>query len=113
MSTELGREGQKDLCRKLDAVGWGVFFVWMGIIMLVKILPAGVGSIGIGAIILGEAVARFLLKVSISAFWVLMGAIFILAGIGELWAINLPLLPIAFIIVGALLIFRQTTKTNK
>ncbi len=113
MATEIGMEKQKELGRKLDAIGWGVFFIWMGIIMLVKVLPIGVGSIGIGVIILGEAVARFLLKVSISAFWILLGIIFILAGVGEIWAINLPLLPIAFIICGALLIFRQTTKTKK
>ena len=112
MSTEFGTKSS-DLGRRLDAIGWGVFFVWLGIIMLVKVLPQGVGALGVGAIILGEAVARFLLRVSVSAFWILLGLIFLAAGVAELWAVQLPLLPIAFIIAGALLVFRQTTKAKK
>jgi len=110
MSTEL--QGRSALCRKLDAIGWGAFFVWMGLTMLVK-MPAGVTTIGIGIIILGEAIARAVLHVSVNAFWILLGVIFIAAGLGEIFAINLPMLPIAFLIAGVLLIFRQTTKTKK
>ena len=101
------------LCRKLDAIGWGTFFIWMGLIMLIKVFPAGTASIGIGVIILGEAVARVILGVSVSAFWILLGIIFLGAGFGEIFAINFPLLPIAFLVCGALLIFRQTTKMKK
>ena len=113
MSTELESSKKHELSRKLDAIGWGVFFIWIGITMLVKIFPAGVASLGVGAIILGEAIARFLLRVSVTAFWILLGLIFIAAGVGELWAIDLPLMPIAFIVAGALLIFRLTTKAKK
>ena len=49
---------QKDkMDRKLDAVGWGLFFIWMGIAILADV-GWGVGLIGIGMIILGSLVAR-------------------------------------------------------
>lgn len=111
MSTEMG--GRNALCRKLDAIGWGAFFCWMGLTMLIKAFPPGVVTIGIGVIILGEAAARFVLKVSVNGFWILLGVIFLAAGLGEIFAINLPMLPIAFIIAGVLLIVRQTTKAKK
>ncbi len=48
---------RKRLGRTLDAVGWGVFFIWIGIAFLAD-LGWGVGFIGIGLIILGSLVAR-------------------------------------------------------
>ena len=104
---------QHALCRKLDAFGWGAFFIWMGLTELIKVFPAGTASLGIGAIILGESVARLVLGVSVSAFWILLGLIFLGAGFGEIFAIDFPLLPIAFLVCGVLLILRQTTKTKK
>ena len=115
MSTDLSTttEREQALHRKLDAIGWGAFFVWMGLTMLIKVFPAGTAAIGIGIIIMAEAVARLVLSASISAFWVLLGIIFLAAGFGEVFAINFPLLPIAFLVCGVLLIVRQTTKAKK
>jgi hypothetical protein len=115
MSTELdtGAAQRSAMSRKLDAIGWGVFFVWMGIIMLVKVLPAGTGSIGVGVIILAEAIARLFMRISVNAFWILIGIIFLASGFGEIFAVNFPLLPIAFLVCGVLLIIRQTTKAKK
>ncbi|MBA4392767.1 MAG: hypothetical protein C0407_04350 [Desulfobacca sp.] len=48
---------RKRLNRKLDTVGWGLFFIWMGIALLAG-LGWGVGFLGVGLIILGKLVAR-------------------------------------------------------
>ncbi len=45
------------LDRRLDAMGWGLFFVWMGIAVLADV-GWGVGLLGVGLIILGGLVAR-------------------------------------------------------
>ena len=45
------------LCRKLDTIGWGLFFIWIGIAILAD-MGWGVGLIGVGVIILGGFVAR-------------------------------------------------------
>jgi len=103
-------------CRRsvrLDAVGWGLFFIWIGVIFLVKNIPDGVGSLGIGVIVLGLTLVRRLIGISISLFWIAIGLLFILAGLGEIFAIDLPLLPIALIVCGVLLLFHRRSRRIK
>lgn len=38
--------------RTLDAVGWGLFFIWIGIAILIDV-GWGIGLIGVGVLILG------------------------------------------------------------
>jgi hypothetical protein len=52
------------LDRKIDAVGWGLFFIWMGIAVLADV-GWGVGFLGVGLIILGALGAREYLSGSI------------------------------------------------
>jgi hypothetical protein len=48
---------RKKLERKLDAAGWGLFFIWMGIAILADV-GWGVGFLGLGIIILGSLGVR-------------------------------------------------------
>ena len=48
---------RKKLNRKIDAAGWGLFFIWIGIAVLAD-MGWGVGLIGVGVIILGGLAAR-------------------------------------------------------
>jgi hypothetical protein len=57
---------QKDVRREIDAIGWGVFFIWVGLAVLAD-LGWGVGMIGVGLIILGVFVARTHLTKSTSS----------------------------------------------
>jgi hypothetical protein len=34
--------------KRLDAVGWALFFIWIGVVLLVKSLPHGLGALGLG-----------------------------------------------------------------
>jgi hypothetical protein len=54
---ELKTAGRKKLNRKIDAAGWGVFFIWIGVAILAD-AGWGVGLIGVGVIILGGMAAR-------------------------------------------------------
>jgi hypothetical protein len=54
---ELKTAPRKKLYRKLDALGWGLFFLWMGIAVLADV-GWGVGFLGVGLIILGFLGAR-------------------------------------------------------
>jgi hypothetical protein len=47
----------KKLERKLDAVGWGLFFIWIGIAVLADV-GWGVGCIGTGLIIFATLAVR-------------------------------------------------------
>jgi len=57
---------QKSMCRKIDTIGWGVFFIWIGIAILAD-LGWGIGLIGVGLIILGGFAARARLTTSTSS----------------------------------------------
>ncbi len=92
---------------RIDAVLWGLFFVWIGIVLLFQVVPPGVGSLGVGVIVLGGAMARLIAGVSVSNFWLIIGALFVIAGAGELLKIDLPLLPAALIVCGVLLLFHR------
>ena len=54
---ELKNARKRKMHRTLDAVGWGVIFIWVGVAVLAD-LGWGVGFIGVGLIILGALVAR-------------------------------------------------------
>jgi hypothetical protein len=96
--------------QRIDAVSWGLFFIWIAAILLMKRMPPGVGSLGVGVIVLGGAIVRRLLHTSVSTFWIVIGCVFLLAGIGGLLRLDLPLLPGALIICGLLLIFHSRSK---
>ena len=54
---ELKTVQRKKLYRKLDSIGWGLFFIWIGIAVLANV-GWGIGLIGTGVIILGKLAAR-------------------------------------------------------
>jgi hypothetical protein len=97
----------------IDVACWGLFFIWIGVIMLIPNLPKGAGAMGIGAIVLGGAVVRVLVGVTVSVFWLIIGTLFVLAGVGEFFAIDLPLLPGALILCGVLLLFHSRSSRTK
>jgi len=94
------RRAQKsDLERKLDGLGWGLFFVWIGTVMLMD-LGSGVALLGIGVITLGVQATRKLWDLKIESFWVVVGLVFFLSGIWSLFESKLPLVPILLIVAG-------------
>lgn len=84
----------------LESIGWGLFFVWVGISVLGK-FHIGVGLMGIGVITLGGQAARVYYKLKPDGFWVVVGLLFLLGGIGELFQKKIDLLPILLIAAGA------------
>lgn len=94
------RRAQKsDLDRKLDGIGWGLFFVWVGMVMLMD-LGSGVAMLGIGLITLGVQAARKLWDLKIESFWVVVGLVFFLSGVWSLFEAKMPLVPILLIVAG-------------
>ncbi|KPL01172.1 MAG: hypothetical protein AMJ91_01045 [candidate division Zixibacteria bacterium SM23_73_3] len=87
------------LGKKLDAVGWGLFFIWVGIAFLAN-LGYGVGLLGVGVITLGGQVARKCFNLRLEGFWVVVGLLFVLGGLWELFEPKVSLVPILLIVVG-------------
>ncbi len=94
------RRAQKsDLDRKLDGIGWGLFFVWIGAVMLAD-LGAGAAMLGIGVITLGVQGARKIWGLKIESFWLVLGIVLALAGLWSLMETKLPVVPVLLIVVG-------------
>ena len=84
---------------KLPAAGWGLFFIWIGIALLLK-LGAGIILLGIGAITLLVQVARKYLNLKLEIFYIVIGLLFMIGGFWENYKPDFPLIPVFLIIVG-------------
>ncbi len=91
------------LTKKLEAAVWGLFFIWIGIALLADV-GWGVGLLGVGVIILGAQVSRRYLALKPEGFWVVVGFLFVVGGVWELFHVQLALVPILCIVAGIALL---------
>jgi len=88
-----------ELNQKLDAAGWGLFFLWMGIALLAD-AGWGVGLLGVGIITLGGQAARRYFGIGLDGFWVVVGVLFLAGGFWELAEIQFYMVPFLLILAG-------------
>ena len=108
------RKTKKRIARQLDAAGWGLFFIWVGMSLLMD-LSWGLGLIGVSAIVLLGQAARRSFGLRLEPFWVVVGVLFLLGGVWELNSIDVDLLPILLILAGGALmvsLFRRGSRTD-
>ena len=110
MSEESMKKGEgpktdqrNEVARKLGAVGWSLFFIWIGVALLMKV-DVGIGLLGVGVITLGAQAARKYFNLKLEGFWVVVGLVFVIGGIWALFEPKLPLLPIVLIVAGLALL---------
>jgi hypothetical protein len=95
-----------ELARKLDAVGWGLFLIWLGVVLLAK-AQTSVALLGIGIIMLGVQLARVVLKLKVEGFWFVVGLLFVVGGLWQLADTRIPLVPILLIAAGLALVLTR------
>ena len=84
---------------KVDAVGWGLFLVWIGIAFLLDV-GKGIGLLGISIIILGVQFVRKNMGLQFEGFWVIVGVGAFVAAVSELSNLEIPIGPIVIILIG-------------
>jgi hypothetical protein len=94
---------RSEVGRRVAVAGWGLFFIWIGIVLL-KGIVTGISMLGIGIIALGVQAVRMFLNIGLEGFWIFVGLIFVLGGIWGFFETQLPLLPIVLIIAGVALL---------
>lgn len=101
------QEAQKsELSRKLDAIGWGLFFLMLGAIWLFpeKWIPEDkwvmAAAIGVGVILIVMNVARYLWAVKPSVGAIVLGALALVWGVAGFYGTDLPFFPILFVLIG-------------
>jgi len=97
------------LNKRLEAIGWGLFLIMLGGNVLIsdESIPKGVWSIGVGLIMLGLNVARYLNGIRMSGFTTFIGLLSVVGGIAQLagWK-SLEGAFFFIIIIGAYLILK-------
>ncbi len=106
MRDEAGQDTSA-LVRRLDAVGWGVFFIWIGIVSLAGV-GWGAGLLGVGVIMLGTQAARMYYGIPVERLWLVIGTVFAVWGFLELLKIELG--GALLIIVGIVIIVSALRK---
>lgn len=106
--TASSREPKEALNRRLEAIGWGLFMITIGVLWLAPqgVVPAGTWLIVAGAILLGVNLARYLNAIKLSGTSLLLGLLAIVFGVGEFFGLQLPFVAILLIIFGADMLLR-------
>jgi hypothetical protein len=99
------RHGEsRGVAARLGALGWGAFFIWIGIALLIDV-GWGPALLGVGLITLGGQAARWIYRLELEGFWLLVGAGFLLGGIWRMVDVSLPLMPVLIVLAGLALVF--------
>ena len=93
-----------DLDHRLDVLGWGVFFVMTGMLMLIPSLPEGTWLVGLGVLLLGLAGVRLALGLAFEWFGLILGVGALLAGLGTIAGVEIPVFALFLVACGLALI---------
>ncbi len=96
------------LNKRLESMAWGLFLIMLGGFAFVpeETIPKGAWSIGLGLIMLGLNLARYLNKVKMSGFTTVIGVIALVGGIAQLLGFHQLEDGILLIILGAYIILK-------
>jgi hypothetical protein len=89
----------RSVSEKVDAAGWAVLFIWIGIVPIANIGGA-ISLLGIGTIILATQVVRRFLGQAWEVFPIALGFLFTTGGIWKTLHIQLELFPFLCIAAG-------------
>ena len=96
--------------RHFEAIAWGAIFIWWGITELIPSLPDGIGTIGIGLILIGVNLARSSNSLPVSRFSMTLGILAIVWGGLELVGVflnlpfEIPVFAIVLIVLGVIIL---------
>lgn len=88
---------------KLEATGWGLFLIWVGLVSLFNFGP-GIALLGVGLISLVMQWLRKYFGLSLDGFWVVIGLLFSVLGLGALIEVKIQFMPLALVLAGILLL---------
>ncbi len=94
---------------KLESLVWGLLFVWIGLALLTR-LGWAIGFLGVGAVLLCEQVAKKYLGSAMDVFWIVVGAVFVIGGMSDLSGVHVPVIPVALILAGVVLLLSALFK---
>ena len=98
---------KRSVNKRLETAGWGLLLLWSGTMML---LPGDLGVlwhvwlIGAGAILLGASAVGLALRLRPTWGTIVLGVVGLVSGIGGLAGVSIPVIGLAVIVFGLLLV---------
>jgi len=109
MATNMTR---RDIIRRIDAIGWGLLFLMTGVLFLIPGLPDGTWLVGLGLLMLGGNATRLYIGLPLDRFGVIIGAGALLAGLGALAGMEIPVVALGLIACGLAIIAGQLRRAR-
>ena len=102
-------EDAEALNKRLEMIGWGLFLIMIGGLMLVpeQYVPEGLWLVGASLIMLGLNAARYFYHLPLSWFTIILGLLALASGAGDLFGVDLPVFPILLILIGAHILLKS------
>lgn len=100
------------LSARIEAIGWGLLLLMTGGFLLIPgnaTTLFNIWLVGLGFILLGANLVRYLNGLKLRGFNTVLGVAAIAAGVGYFLGIDLSFLAILLILWGALILFREFT----
>ena len=121
MSTASGQSmanpiAEKQLLNKrLETLGWGLFLILSGSVWFVPgwQVPEAIWLTGVGVIILGLNLLRFLNGIEPASFGIILGISALFVGLAGLVSLSVPFLPVLFILLGGYILFRALSQASQ
>jgi hypothetical protein len=101
---------RENLDSRLDTVGWGLFCLMSGVVLLLPGLPEGSWLVGVGAIFLGLSAVRFSTGLPVSRFGVAVGIVAVAVGAGAIAGLAVPWFSLLLILCGLALVAGELTR---
>jgi hypothetical protein len=100
----------KDVDSRIDAAGWGLFFLMSGAMLLVPGLPAGGWLTGVGILLIGLSALRAMLGLPVSTFSVIMAVVLVATGLGEAAGVAVPWFALMLVLCGLALVIGELVR---
>lgn len=99
-----GMADTTNLTHRLDVLGWGIFFLMTGMLILIPGLPEGTWLVGVGVLLLGLAAVRVARGLAFEWFGVILGSSALVAGFGTIAGVSIPVFALFLVACGLALI---------
>ncbi len=117
---ELSKDDIKNLNGRYETFAWGLFFILVGVIILIPGEQSDEFLVGIGIILLGLNMVRYLYKIPTSIGTIILGIMALILGIIPLLrrVLNFPkfevdIFPILLLIIGLYFLVSAIKRTKK
>ncbi len=110
----IAKDERKRLSGRLDDVAWALLFLMSGAILAIPGIPHPWAAwfIGVGAVLLGVNLARVANGLPASVLITGCGVIAVAAGVGAYWGVDLPIVALVLVLIGAVILIEPLVKAS-